>query len=354
MPETYSIKKLFRYAFITSPFFGLFGAIPGFALKEFEWQRTSNIFIFITVFTLFFWTINILLVWMSRNYPRLQNNATRFLVSTLIGGLTVFITFHLLPPLPPPSWKRMQMPEPIHRHHHHSLLPLMQFLSINTIIFILIELMILKKSKDKVASENEQLKLANLEARNNQLRQQLHPHFLFNSLSTLRSLIRRSPDEAAHYLEQLSELLRFSTNNGDQALVSLQEEVELCTNYLNMQRVRFNNALFFSISIDNNKQSTGKLPIFSLQLLAENAIKHNILTKEQPLYIDISVGTDERHITVKNNLQPKTIILTKNGLGLTNLSERYRMLNEEDIKIEKTENFFCVTIKILKDAGSYN
>lgn len=234
------------------------------------------------------------------------------------------------------------------------LIPITQFIAINIILFILIELIILRKTKDSVALENEQLKLANLEARNNQLRQQLHPHFLFNSLSTLRSLIHRSPEEAEDYLEKLAELLRFSTNNSRQTLISLKEEVELCTNYLNMQRVRFGNALFFLINIDETVQAKGKVPVYSLQLLAENAIKHNILTQKEPLGIELKLNADQQFITVKNNLQPKKTIEEKNGVGLANLSERYRMLNEDDIRIEKSDQNFSVTIKILQHAGNYN
>lgn len=353
MTKTYSIKTLFSYACITSPFFGLFGAIPGFAAREFELQRTSNIFIFITGFTLFFWLTNILLVWLSSKYRLLQNNIIRIVISTAICALTIFITFHLLEPLPPPAaWKGVQMP-PTH-HQHRWLLPLTQFLSINTVIFILIELVILKKTKDSVTVEYKQLKLASLEARNNQLMQQLHPHFFFNSLSTLRSLIRRSPTEAENYLEQLAELLRFSTSSSSQSLVLLKEELELCTNYLNMQRVRFGNALFFSIGIDERTQQNGKVPVYALQALLENAIKHNILTREQPLFIEIQLSSDGHFILVKNNLQPKESRAKKIGIGLANLSERYSLLNEDDIRIEKSETHFCVTIKIVEDAGGNN
>lgn len=239
-------------------------------------------------------------------------------------------------------------------HQRRWLLPLTQFLSINTVIFILIELVILKKTKDNVTVEYEQLKLASLEARNNQLMQQLHPHFFFNSLSTLRSLISRSPAEAENYLEQLADLLRFSTSTSSQSLVSLKEELELCTNYLNMQRVRFGNALFFSIDIDEPTQLTGKVPVFSLQALLENAIKHNVLTKEQPLYIELQLSSDGHSIKVENNLQPKESTTKKMGIGLANLSERYRLLNEDDIRIEKSNTHFCVTIKIMEDAGGNN
>jgi len=231
---------------------------------------------------------------------------------------------------------------------------ILQGLSVNIIIIVLIDLTILKQTKLKVDSENEQLKLANLEARNNQLRQQLHPHFLFNSLSTLRSLIHRSPDKAEEYLEKLSELLRFSMNNSNQSLVTIKEEAELCTNYLTMQQTRFGEALRFTIDIDEAIQQNGKVPVFALQQLAENAIKHNVLTKEQPLFIKITTDEKKEWIIIANNLQPKQTIEYSTGLGLKNLSERYKLYGSGDIVIIKDNSNFSVAIKIIANAGSNN
>jgi two-component system, LytTR family, sensor kinase len=229
-----------------------------------------------------------------------------------------------------------------------------QAISINIIIIALTELVMLRETKLRVDTENEQLKLFNLEAKNSQLKQQLHPHFLFNSLSTLRSLISRSPDKAEEYLDRLSELLRFSTNNSGQSLVTLKEEAELCTNYLAMQQTRFGDALYFTIDIPERLQQNGKVPVFALQQLAENAIKHNILTKEQPLFISIGVDEKQEWIIIKNNLQPKQSIEYSSGVGLANLSERYRLSGSEDIVIKNNDGNFSVAIKILDDAGSNN
>jgi len=232
--------------------------------------------------------------------------------------------------------------------------PLTQAMSINFIIFILTELILLRETKNKVAIENEQLKLANLEAKNSQLQQQLHPHFLFNSLTTLNSLISRSPEQAKDYLEKLADLLRFSTNNSQQALILLREEVELCTDYLNMQKVRFGNALDFKINISVALQEMCKVPIYSLQQLAENAIKHNILTRELPLLIEINVIKNGNWIEIKNNLQPKAIPAESNGVGLANLSERYQLLSGEDIIIKKNDVEFSVSIKMLCNESNNN
>ncbi|MEN9569569.1 MAG: hypothetical protein RL172_800 [Bacteroidota bacterium] len=356
MNEKYLLKKIFIYALLSSPFFGLLGSTPGLTSREIDWQRTLRIFLLITAFTFFFWVVNILLLWLSAKSKLLINKAVRFVVCSVICMGIVYLLFAVIQPLPPPqNFAPHNMPgTPPQRNHIPAMIPLTQAMSINIIIFVLIELLILKDTKRRVAIENEQLKLANLEARNNQLKQQLHPHFLFNSLSTLRSLISRSPEQAEGYLDKLSELLRFSTNNSQQALVALQEEVELCTNYLNMQRVRFGEALFFSIHITEHMRRSAEVPVYSLQLLAENAIKHNTLTKEKPLIITIEASSNQQYITVKNNLQPRPVLEPANGVGLSNLSERYRMLDGTDIQVFKSPQYFSVSIKAINYAGNYN
>jgi two-component system, LytTR family, sensor kinase len=353
-------KKLFRIAFITSPFFGLFGASPGLAAQEFGMERVLHFFFFITVFTFFLWLINILLVIFFYKDGFQKNNILRYIISIAICAGTVYMIF-LIFPSPPINLRivagESKIPLPFMHHKRLSfmhIMPILQGLSINTILIVLTELLILKDTKLKVDTENEQLKLFNLEAKNSQLKQQLHPHFLFNSLSTLRSLIRRSPEKAEEYLERLSELLRFSTNNSNQSLVTLKEEVELCTNYLAMQQTRFGDALLFTIDIPGTVQQNGEVPVFALQQLAENAIKHNVLTKEQPLFIKILVDEKNEWIIIKNNLRPKQTIDPSTGVGLANLSERYRLTGSNDIVIKNDDGNFSVAIKILEHAGNNN
>lgn len=358
MPPGTLFKKLFKIALITSPFFGLFGATPGLASHEFEMERVLRFFLFISIFTFYLWIINILLIKTFYKTGVQQNNILRYIISGLICIGTVYLIFLLIPPHFPR--RHLAVIEggkvyPFAEHHARMvIMPIVQAISINIIIIALTELVMLRETKLRVDTENEQLKLFNLEAKNSQLKQQLHPHFLFNSLSTLRSLISRSPVKAEEYLDRLSELLRFSTNNSGQSLVTLKEEAELCANYLAMQQTRFGDALHFTIDIPGHLQQNGKVPVFALQQLAENAIKHNILTKEQPLFIEIGVDKKQEWIIIKNNLQPKQTMEYSSGVGLANLSERYRLTGSDDIIIKNDEGNFSVAIKILDNAGSNN
>jgi LytS/YehU family sensor histidine kinase len=204
----------------------------------------------------------------------------------------------------------------------------------------------LRATKQKIEAENTQLRMFNLEAKHSQLKQQLHPHFLFNSLSNLRSLIKRSPAQAEDYLEKLSRLLRLSIQSNLQTMVSVQEEIELTENYLDLQRLRFGEALQFFIEMPLDMKKFGKVPVYSIQLLVENAIKHNRITAGQPLKIHVTGDLIQRTITVENNFQPKPHLEEGSGVGLNNLKERYRLLNNDDIRVVRSPDKFIVTIKV--------
>jgi LytS/YehU family sensor histidine kinase len=221
---------------------------------------------------------------------------------------------------------------------------------LNIFVLIIHNYIILLHAKNDAELENARLKFTNTEAINQLLRQQIHPHFLFNALNTLKSLIRRHPEKAEEYLIHLSDFLRASISKGHKDIISLKDELKLSVDYLEMQKMRAGEALKFSIDIDQQALSNRWLPAFSLQPLLENAIKHNVLTSEDPLYLDVIQEGD--YLKVVNNLQVKHLTEASTGSGLMNLSERYKMLAGEDILIEDDGKTFTVKIKILQHAGS--
>jgi len=182
-----------------------------------------------------------------------------------------------------------------------------------------------------------------LEAMNRQLKQQTQPHFLFNSLSTLKSLIKYSPADAEEYVVKLSGFLRSSMASHASKLVTVEQELGLCTDYLEMQLIRFGEALRYSVEV-GEEERRGFLPVFALQLLIENAIKHNVLTKERPLAIRVEgMG---KMVRVVNNLQLREGV-EAGGTGLTNLRERYRVLGGGEVVIATSETEFSVSISLL-------
>lgn len=361
MNETIPVRKFIKIALITTPFLGITGATPEFLFPSFSINRFLIGFFSIMLFATIIWTFNIFLLYQSYKWKALQKIWLRFTISAIVTCVIAVIVFNLvrnLNPLPamelPPAMKRLPLSNvPFPPRARPFFFPIFQSLSIGVIVFILIELILLRESRNRVALENEQLKTANLEAKINNLKEQLHPHFLFNSLSTLRSLISRSPEKAEIYLEQLAELLRFSISNSG-AVIPLKDEVALCINYFNMQKVRFGEALEFEINIPEEKMKNITVPVYSLQQLAENAIKHNSLTKEAPLKIQIIYNGITNEIVTSNNLQPKQNEVVSSGTGLLNLSERYKLLGYKGIEIKKSKEKFSVTLQLMNNESSNN
>jgi two-component system, LytTR family, sensor kinase len=349
--------KVARVAIITAPLFGLFGAAPVLGFNTMELNTVITRFFVITSVALVIWGVNVGLLSLSNRLNFTGKDWLRYIASAVACIFIFILASQLIPikrPEMPPELAKMfprdfpiKGPKPL-----RILMPLIQAMSINLVIIVLLEIMLLQDRKRKIEEENTKLRMFNLEAKHSQLKQQLHPHFLFNSLSTLRSLIKRSPEEAELYLEKLSEILRFSINSNSQTLVALREELELTTNYLNMQQVRFGSALNFTIEVPPEMKINGKVPVYSIQLLVENAIKHNILTTTQPLHIVIKGDKENKAVVIENNLQTKLHIEEGSGVGLPNLVERYRLLNTEEIKIVKTNDRFIVTIKVMENESS--
>lgn len=228
---------------------------------------------------------------------------------------------------------------------HAPFAPIVLGLSINMVILIILDLILIRGKQAGIEIENARLKLKNTEALNQQLKQQIHPHFLFNSLNTLKSLINNSPEAAEDYLVKLSDFLRTSISAGKDNVVKVSGELKLCLDYLAMQKIRYGGALQFIIDIPDEHLESGFIPVFSLQLLAENAIKHNALTNQTPLQIKIRYN--DGRIIVSNNMRKKVVSETSPGLGLINLAERYNILSGDEIIISNSEDQFSVSIKIL-------
>jgi LytS/YehU family sensor histidine kinase len=209
--------------------------------------------------------------------------------------------------------------------------------------------MLLREKKAIIESENAQLKIKNIEATYNQLKQQIHPHFLFNSLNTLKTLIRKQPKNAEVYLKKLSDFLRTSITLNNENLAKLSDELKFCLDYLELQKGRFGEALIYSVEIPEEAIS-GFVPVFSVQHLLENAIKHNALTVENPLLIEIKY--DNNRIIVSNNIQVKDLTEETTGRGLANLAERYKILSGDEIIFQSDDNHFSVSLKILNHEDS--
>ncbi|MDN5286454.1 MAG: Histidine kinase [Mucilaginibacter sp.] len=216
---------------------------------------------------------------------------------------------------------------------------------VNTTVIVLHNSVLLYEHKVYSDLELARLKTANAEAANLLLKQQIHPHFLFNALNTLKALYRKDPAAGDTYIVHLANFLRASIFKHTEKVSRLDEEFKLLQDYLEMQKIRFGTALICTITVPEESFKSYYLPSFSLQPLLENAIKHNELTEETPL--EIAIFQQDGRIVVSNNLQKKKMRESSTNNGLANLAERYRLLSEDEILINERNNLFSVSIKLL-------
>ncbi len=200
--------------------------------------------------------------------------------------------------------------------------------------------------KEDILLANAELQNENLRTRFEVLKQQVNPHFLFNALSTLRIMVREKDERAEPFILKLSDLYRQLLSKNTSQTVHLDEELEFLRSYIFMLQARFESLLH--IQIDTWPASGGrKIPAFSLQLLVENCIKHNIISAARPLYIRIFQEQADS-ILIENNLQVKPAAEDSSGIGLDNLRKRYELLQVEDgVTLSRTETKFSVTLKLL-------
>ncbi len=198
--------------------------------------------------------------------------------------------------------------------------------------------------KQKVSIEIEQLKKEKLSAQLEELKQQMSPHFLFNSLNTLKTIV---PDENSKtYIVKLANVYRYLLSFNSKHLTTLKDELDFVESYLYIIKERFEDALEIIIDIDESLMEN-YIPPLSLQLLIENAIKHNIVSLEDPLKISVSNNDSKDMLIISNNLQLKSSKENSTGMGLDNIKTRYQLLAQKDILILKDENSFNVQIPLL-------
>lgn len=176
------------------------------------------------------------------------------------------------------------------------------------------------------------------------LKQQLNPHFLFNSLTSLSGLIESNQQLAGDFLKKMSRIYRYILKSRDSEVVTLREETAFVQVYIDLQKTRFTKGFEVNIRIDENEMGR-KIPPVTLQNLVENAIKHNIIDAETPLVVDMY--TENGYLIVKNNLQKKHVVETSNKQGLTSLLSLYRYLSEQPVIVSETEIAFIIKLPLL-------
>jgi hypothetical protein len=203
-----------------------------------------------------------------------------------------------------------------------------------------------KKWRESVAREYE-LKELHMQRQLDVLKQQVNPHFLFNSLNSLILLISENPQQAELFAEELSSVYRYVLRANEQNLTDLKTELEFVRSYYHLLKTRYGNGLDLVVAVE---ECFGhyKIPPLTLQLLIENAVKHNVVLPDQPLVIEIKTN-EQAQLSVRNPLQKKQTRVLSNGIGLTNIMAKYQMLGQPMPTVREIDGQFVVTLPLVNE-----
>jgi sensor histidine kinase YesM len=191
----------------------------------------------------------------------------------------------------------------------------------------------------------ERLQREGLKSQYESLRSQVNPHFLFNSLNALTNLVHEDPDRAVKFIKQLSEVYRYVLETRDRDLVHVEEELKFLDSYLFLQRIRFGSKLNVEIDLKGDQ----RVAPLVLQMLIENAIKHNVVSDEHPLRIRVS--QQNGWVVVENNrLAKRTLPEESTGVGLTNIRSRYAYFSDKPVQVESDDGKFSVKLPVIPSA----
>lgn len=236
-------------------------------------------------------------------------------------------------------------------HWHDWVLPLKLLLMIcfriNLFLNIIQIIYLYHHQLENSYQEVENYKKISTQAQLQALKNQVNPHFLFNNLSVLSALIPTDALASVEFVRQFSRVYRYLLKSHEKEIVELSEELSFTNSYLYLLKTRFTSGLVVDVRIPPSDLSAYIVPV-SLQMLVENAIKHNVVAKNKPLYLEI-FSHDEVSITVKNNLQLKPVDREESTkLGLSNIVKRYEFLVRKGIQIQQTDDFFSVTLPLIR------
>lgn len=340
--------KLIYAALLTAPLMALFSftqmyvivqvfnALNPDAVKfpELNTMRIIGAAASIVAVSFLFWVINIGLVYWEKSLHWNIHRVWRYVFSfILVIGLGIIIQTSI------GEHRPIQTP-------YSSLIPFLGIIVVNSFILVLIDLIITRNRKAQLELDKAYLEVSNLVASQKHLKSQIHPHFLFNALATLQILISTAPDQAKVYLGRLSNFLRSSVSTTDKDVASITDELQVFIDYMELQRVRFQEGMNYEITIPDAVRNHGYLPVFTLQMLAENAIQHNGFSEEKPMSISLQYE-EGGYLLFSNTRIPKYSKEPSTGIGLQNLSKRFELMNADSPAIISAEEEFSVKVQVL-------
>jgi two-component system, LytTR family, sensor kinase len=329
-------QRLIGYALLTAPILAIYGASPFYIFDKLSFNNFFQVVMGVSTMTFIFWALNILLITKTR-----LSDTYRYLTSYFGVFFSQFFFGELGRRIIPNS----SIASISSVADYYIVYPIITTVAINTLILIICNSVFLAQKKKDADVEISKLKVEKLEAEKQVLMQQLQPHFLFNALSVLKSLIKENTDDAEEYTVKLSDFLRYSVRSHKSDVVTLREEIQFTNDYIELQKVRFDKSFIFETQIPNDILAH-KIPVFALQTLVENAFKHNHFTEKRPLHIRITY--EEKRLVIWNN-KISIKITERLGTGLNNLNRRYEMITNKPVAVTDNEDFFMVKIGLIQE-----
>ncbi len=227
------------------------------------------------------------------------------------------------------------------------LLRFILYCAIAVVLFNLVyEILFLVKEKEQDTKKVNQLGKERSAAKLHALQNELDPHFLFNSLNTLNHLILKNPEQAHLFNNKLAQVYKYFLINKDKELIPLEKELGFIDDYFYLLQLRYDQKLKLEVHLQQTSPSEVKIPPCSLQILLENAIKHNSFSDEEPLQIIISLNG--QYIKVMNRMRPKPYMIDSTRIGLNNLNARYKLLFDKEIIIHPGKENFTVKLPVIR------
>lgn len=212
------------------------------------------------------------------------------------------------------------------------------------VVLLIVHFVYLYKGYQENKVKEQKIIAGTANAKFESLKNQIDPHFLFNSLNVLSSLIEENPENAQRFTTSLSKIYRYVLEQKDKELISVEEELAFAKTYMNLLKMRFENSLFYELPTTILNPEAKVVPL-SLQLLLENTVKHNVVSEQRPLHIRIFMEGD--YLAIQNDYQMKEVLQERKGVGLQNIINRYGIITNRKVLIEQNEQTFTVKIPVL-------
>src|SRR6056297_1421290 len=282
----------------------------------------------------YFWWFGAKVKWEYANLKKVLFGAFGSVVLTLIGFFICRLLHHVV-------YEGVALQEFVaNEKMRYYLFPLL----FTTIVSLFFHLIYFYKALQEKKVKEQKIIAGTASAKFDALKNQLDPHFLFNSLNVLSALIEEDPSQAQKFTTSLSKVYRYVLEQKNKDLVSVDEELQFAKTYVKLLKMRFEDSIHLDIP-DSCLNPEAKIVPLSLQLLLENAVKHNIVTSKKPLLIKVEEVNDT--LVISNNLQEKQVVKKSTGVGLQNIRQRYNILTSREVGIEKTTSHFKVYLPML-------